>query len=157
MPRNQPRNIQRVDHHHFHGFVVQVKRRSQLYERYFRDEGRRAPTLQRAVRFRDRLLLSLPPPRRFHIHSRRNKTGVVGVILRRERTRKGKAVRFYTAVWFDEGGWRRSRTFSVQKYGKAEAFALAKETRRRALEELLRPKRPRRIPLLIPRTRPRTR
>jgi hypothetical protein len=153
MPRKLPRNIRRVDHHYFHGFCVKVTRRGQYYQRYFRDQGGRAATLQKAVRFRDRLLLSLPPLRKFHMKSRVSKTGVIGVVLRRERTRKGRPVRFYTAIWNDAHGQRRSRTFSVQKYGKEEAFALARETRRRTLEELLRPKRPRASPLLPPRPR----
>lgn len=150
MPRKHPRYVRRIDHNYFHGFAVQVTRRGLRYQRFFRDQGGRAATLQRAVRFRDRLLLSLPPPRRFHTTSRVCKTGVIGVVLRRELTRQGRPVRFYKAIWHDAHGQSRSRTFSVQKYGKKEAFALARETRERALEELLRPKRPRATPLLTP-------
>lgn len=55
--------------------------------------------------------------------SQRNKTGVVGVTY-------SDAVGTYWATWCDATGKKKSKTFSVSKYGKERAFELAVNVRR---------------------------
>jgi hypothetical protein len=62
-----------------------------------------------------------------------NKTGVVGVALVKDRTRKGTPVRYYVANWSDTFGRKHKRSFSMLKYGEERARELAVEARRRAL------------------------
>jgi hypothetical protein len=68
-----------------------------------------------------------------------NKTGIIGVHLAVQRTRKGTLVRYYCATWFDQPGKPRKRSFSVAKYGRLKARSLATTTRREAIRKLLRP------------------
>lgn len=93
----------------------------------------------RALLWRDRVAALLPPPRKFKKRFVLNTTGVIGVTLARQRTRGGRLVEYYCATWFDERGQRRKRSFSVAKYGRREARALAIDTRRNVLAVLLRP------------------
>jgi hypothetical protein len=140
------RNVQRVDHHDFHGWHVCLKRAGQRYERYFTEQGDASAALRRARRWRDEMAASLPPPRKFKRRYVLNRTGVVGVHLARQRTRKGTRVRYYCATWIDAGGRSHKRSFSVAKYGELTARARAIRTRREVLAELLRPANRSRIP-----------
>lgn len=135
------RNVTRVDHHHFHGWQVCLKRGGQRVQRYFADEGDARAALRRALRWRDRMAAVLPPPRRFKKRFALNTTGVIGVTLTHQRTRGGRLGRYYCATWFDEHGQRRKRSFSVAKHGRLEARARAVEARRNALATLLQPAR----------------
>lgn len=135
------RNVQRVDHHDFHGWLVCLKRAGRRYERFFRDKTDRKATLGRALAWRDQMAARLPPPRKFKRRSALNKTGIVGVHLARGHTRKGTRVRRYCATWVDDTGQARKRPFSVMKYGAERAFDLATRARRKALAALLRPAR----------------
>jgi len=132
-------NVQRVDHHYFHGWRVCITRQGQRYERYFRDSRDRGVALSSALRWRDHMLAILPPRRLFKRRYTKNTTGVVGVYRSRERTRRGTTFRRYGATWIDETGRRHKRSFSVAKYGAARARDLAVKARTKALEQLLRP------------------
>ena len=61
-----------------------------------------------------------------------NTTGVNGVMLE---YRKGIPDRYRTE-WKEMDGTRRSKSFSINKYGKEEAFRLACEARENAIKEL---------------------
>jgi hypothetical protein len=149
MPRRQPllaghqqrRNVMRVDHHDFHGWYVCLKRAGQRYGRYFRDAGGSQAALAKAIRWRNALTARLPPPRKFKRRYSRNTTGVIGVSLSRERTRKGVPAPRYCATWIDEGGRQRKRSFSIGRFGREKALSLASNARHEALEQLLRPAR----------------
>jgi hypothetical protein len=135
-------NVDRVDHHYFHGWRVCLKRQGRRLLRYFNDRGgdpRRS--LAQALAWRDRMAAQLPPPRKFHRVSSVNKTGVVGVAYSRERARSGRLFRRYGAFWMDEKGRVHKRTFSVAKHGAAKARELAVKARKDALAEMLRPAR----------------
>ena len=138
MPR-RPRNIRRVDHHHFHGWIASLKRQGRRYERYFKDSPDRASSLARALDWRDQMLARLPPPRKFKRSYVLNTTGVVGVTVSRERTRSGRVFRRYRAACYDETGRERRRSFSIARYGAAKARALAITARKDAIEAALRP------------------
>ena len=138
-PPRALRNVQRVDHHHFHGWHVCLKRAGQPYEQHFRDKGDRQAALRRALRWRDQMAARLPPPRKFKRRYVLNTTGVVGVHLARQRTRARRLARFYCATWIDELGQSHKRSFSLAKYGARQARALAVDARRQALAALLQP------------------
>lgn len=140
--KSRMRNVQRVDHHHFHGWLVCLKRAGLRHERYFSDEPGRRSALRSALRWRDETAEALPPPRKFKRRYVLNNTGVIGVHLARTRTRKGTPVRYYCATWIDDRGRSNKRSFSLAKYGELKARSLAVKTRREALADLLRPSRP---------------
>jgi len=133
------RNVQRVDHHYFHGWHVCLKRAGQRYERYFGDEGDRQAARRRALHWRDQTAAILPPPRKFKKRYVLNTTGVIGVTLSRQYTRARRLLHYYCATWISERGKPRKRSFSVAKYGRSQARALAVAARRQALAELLQP------------------
>jgi len=139
--KSKSRNIQRVDHHHFHGWLVCLKRAGVRHSRYFRDDPDGKSSLAAATHWRDEMAETLPPPRKFKRRYVLNTTGEIGVHLARTRTRKGTAVRYYCATWVDERGHSNKRSFSLAKYGRTKARSLAVRTRREALADLLRPSR----------------
>ena len=63
MAEGRRRNVQRVDHHHFHGWLVRLKRAGRNYEHYFHDQGDRRAALARAITWRNETAARLPPPR----------------------------------------------------------------------------------------------
>jgi len=132
------RNVGRHEHHHFRGWVVCLKRRGRRVEvRYFKDGARGAEaSLGRALAYRDRAVLRLPPPLKLKTRYSANKTGVIGVSLTNQRTRAGKLARYYVASW-NESGRKRKRVFSIEKYGKRKAFGLAVAVRKEAVQRVL--------------------
>jgi hypothetical protein len=126
--------IRRIDHHHFHGWLVSVTRRGKRLQKYFSDspDGRRA-ALRQAREFRDALLATLPPPTKIFSTYVLNKTGIIGVTLVRDRTRKGTVIWRYIASWPTRNSKRGKATFSVARYGKAEARRMAIQARQDGL------------------------
>lgn len=61
--------------------------------------------------------------------NRRNVTGVVGVALRIQPTRKGRARFSWCALW-SENGTQRTRSFGVASHGYQRAYQLAVDHRR---------------------------
>jgi hypothetical protein len=109
-----------------------------MHKAWFGDRGDPKAALQRAIAWRDKMIEALPLPRKFKLSHTRNTTGVIGVSLVRDR--RGRHVRLrYAASWVDEHGQRRTRSFSVARYGAREARALAIQARREAIRKLLRP------------------
>ena len=145
MAKRHPRNISRYRHHRYEAWIVQIRRRGRFIVRYFADRrhGGRGRALAAAAAFRDHLLDRLPPLSFAGLHPR-GPTGVVGVCVQVNRLRQG-TYRSYVASWPDAAGGRHTRTFAFKKYGKARAFELAVQARRRGLADFLR---------TIPRTRP---
>lgn len=130
------RNVYRMPHDA--GWLVAIGRRGKYWRRYFSDRaaGGQAAGLRAALRWRDELINTLPPPIRFRRGPGRSRSGVVGVHLSRERTRAGRPMSRYVATWHD-GRRPFKRTFSVAKFGERRARAMAIKTRREAVKELL--------------------
>jgi hypothetical protein len=133
------RNIRRVDHNYFHGWLVRFHRAEQVYETSFRDDGDRESALRRAIAWHDWMKPRLPPERRIKSRYVLNKTGVIGVQFTVQRSRKGTRLSYYCAMWTDAAGRTHKRSFSVAKYGKAEARARAIRVRKDVLAQMLRP------------------
>lgn len=65
-----------------------------------------------------------------------NTSGVVGVSFFTNINRNGSLSYIWRCKWTDLGGKERSKAFSINKYGNAEAFKLACEHREKMIQEL---------------------
>ncbi len=133
------RNVYRVDLYSTHAWVVVVVRRRKRLVHYFSDRahGGKAAALEKALRYRDELVASLPPPMRFKRTLSTNKTGVVGVHLEEQPQPTGHVIRYYTATWMELSGKRMTVRFLVSRYGKREARRRAIKARREAVARIL--------------------
>jgi len=129
--------IRRCDRNYFSGWVVGTKRRGKRFRRYFSDKrkGSRA-ALQEAIRYRDKLLSTLPSPNKIKLRYVRNTTGVVGVSRSKETTRGGQEFVRYRTAWPTRSGTIERASFSVSVYGEKKAFHLAVAARKAGLHEL---------------------
>jgi hypothetical protein len=93
--------------------------------------------MEEARRFRDELLARLPPPTKIKRRFSLNTSGVIGVTLSRERSRAGTLVERYLATWPTANGKRCKVSFSVGRYGHAEARRLAIKARKEGLQREL--------------------
>lgn len=142
-------NICRYEHHHFAGWRVCVMRRGVRHVRYVvdKDHGGRSGALAVARRIRRELIEDLPPEVRIKSIYALNRTGIVGVTFSREKSRAGTGVSRYSAVWPRvHGHGVHKRSFSVTKWGKAEAFRRAVAAREEGLAQLLQARRLRPLP-----------
>ena len=144
------RHIRRVDdaeRSRTHAWLVQVQRRNRIVIRMFSDgrHGGRRAVLAAALAFRAAMLKQMHDPGyalwRRNRKRRNNTSGIVGVAryANRERARPGRKPieREYWQAFADDGkGARRSRKFSVAKYGEMRARALAIRARRALLREV---------------------
>jgi len=132
--------IRRYEHNYFRGFVVAAKRGGRRYVKYFSSKPHgAAAALKQARMYRQWLLAQLPWPARVKRRYVLNRTGVIGVSRIKERARSGKWFVRYVAVWPTRQGRSKKASFSVRRYGEAEARRRAIEARRRGLAELLQP------------------
>lgn len=83
------------------------------------------------------MLRRLPPATMIRKRFAPNTTGVIGVQLSRDRTRRGRPAFRYRASWHELDGRQRLRSFAIKKYGAQRAKALAIECREQALGRLL--------------------
>ena len=120
-----------------------MQRRGKKYEKFFADRqcgGTRA-ALQAAKAYRDELEKKLKPYSVRELAKKpsvRNSSGIVGV-------RKGYQIEesdeyvytytFWIAQWTDGKGKRKTRSFSVDKYGEEEAYRLAVQARTRGVNQ----------------------
>lgn len=140
--RNPRRNISRIEtpsaaNEVNGGWEVRMQRQRSKYSRFFADSvyGGKLAALREAKSYRDELELTLSKmtvEQKSFTPSVRNQSGVVGVRRHRQKDRHGDFEYHYwvwVAQWTDGHGRRRTRSFSVEKYGESEAFRLACEAR----------------------------
>ena len=139
-------HIHRVDAEveRIHTWRVQIRRRGKTVMRHFPDQshgGKRA-ALQEARAFRDKTLKSVNPTSYKLWNDTRlrknNTSGVSGVARYAPlvQTEGGWVARpFWQAYWIDAEGKKKSRKFSVDKYGEASAKRRAIAARRAAISE----------------------
>lgn len=121
----------------FRIIITRNKRRLQEYF-YFGVGRTEADALAKAVRRWKELRASLPVVTRSafaQIERRKSRTGIVGV-RRITSEVKGHPYDFWVAVFSDRRGNRRTRSFSINKYGEDKAKALAVKTRREAVAQM---------------------
>jgi hypothetical protein len=111
-----------------HGYMVRITRQGNKHQKFFADTkwgGKRAALtaakeqlaqweqeLPELTSARDRL-------------TARNQSGQVGVYLAVSRDSQGQEHEAYCGCWTDAAGQRRKVSFSVKKFGKRRAWALA--------------------------------
>ena len=122
------------------GWLVRFTRAAKITQVYFGDFslGGKAGSLQAAIAERDRLEQKLKPTSARW--TERLLDPKRGISLRRQNlTRNGrtKVYEFAEAVWSDRPGHVVNRRFSVAKFGKKGALALARDTRRAAIKSIL--------------------
>ena len=149
MPRKNPRrNISRIDLFSANGkahggWEVRMQRRGKKYEKFFADgqHGGRRAALQAAKIYRDDLEEKLRPytvKELARTPSVRNKSGIVGVRRATQVEETADYVytyNFWIAQWIDGKGKRKTRSFSVDKYGEEEAYLRAVQARTRGVNQ----------------------
>ena len=138
------RNISRIDSGSTHGYQVRFMRRGYSFDQLFSDSifGGKRKALHAAREFRDELEAEYPHYSRKEvakIKSARHSSGTVGVHLSEEidgRWPNKPVYLYWVAQWSPEPGVRKSRRFSVNKYGSDEAYRLAVNARRKGLREM---------------------
>ena len=141
MRRPCPRYIKRqTDSHHGRSWAVSIRRSGKKYQRQFGDQafGGSAKARAAAEAYLRGLLTVLPKRPRFHRKYVNNKSGVAGVIHTWEMSQTGRRRPYFKAYWPKPGelGKVESRKFSINKYGRAEAFAFAVAARRQGIDDL---------------------
>ena len=146
----QNRNITRIDNpgaegkRPVRGFEVRIYRRGQRFNQFFSDSahgGKRAG-LEQARAVRDKMEKKLKPYTRRELAekaSARNTSGHRGVRLRQTIVVKGDKKYVYEHVeasWSPEPGKVVKKSFSVEKLGLEEAWAMAIESRRKAVVKI---------------------
>jgi hypothetical protein len=118
-----------------HGFYVRITYRGKSFQKYFPDKssGGRAAALVKAKEYRDKVVRSLPKERREALAKpkrRIKKSGVIGVThVVAKAPVTNKIYHYWQAAWEDETGRRRTKKFSIARYGENQALDLAQKAR----------------------------
>jgi hypothetical protein len=128
------------------GWMVRFNRRGKSYQSFFGDSkhGGEKKSLAAARADRDakepKYRMSTPAER-LAAMKRRNTSGVIGVRWAERTIKKAKKTYtflFATPAWTGVKGQRHTAAFSVLKYGKKEAWALACKARDKGVKERMR-------------------
>lgn len=138
------KNITRVDTGATHGYQVRMRREKKSFDKFFSDsrfDGKRG-SLEAAREYRDKLNVENPISRKNLTDKKAPppSSGVRGVRLEYLTVANGgyeTTYGFWVAQWSPEPGVRKTRRFSVDKYGDAEAFRLAVEAREKGVESMI--------------------
>ena len=142
---NANRNISRIDRETTSGgYLVRVTRKGKLTWKYFYDSehGGKRKALQAAKKHRDTLETRLKAysSKELARKERSNNTsGTVGVRLAVEadpRWPSNPEYEYWIAQWSPRKGVRRTKRFSVEKYGYDEAYRLAVKARRQGVASM---------------------
>lgn len=127
------------------GWQARVVFQGDLHQKFFADSthGSRRESLAEAVDWRNEMERQLGKPRTERVVvglSRRNKTGIIGVVKSRKPSQRpgyGKRKsRVYEVTWRPEPGVTRRTSISIEKYGEEEALRLARQIRQQAEREM---------------------
>ncbi|MFK8114354.1 MAG: AP2/ERF family transcription factor [Rubripirellula sp.] len=137
------RNITRIERLTTGGYLVRVTRRGKLHSAFFSDEEYGKRGSQKAAReYRDELEKKLKgfTSKQLAKKQRSNNTsGVAGVRLVEEtdyRWESEPTYQYWVAQWSPKKGVRKTRRFSVEKYGHDEARRLAIKARNKGVNEM---------------------
>jgi len=134
----------RVDRVSTGGYLVRITRRGQMKSQYFADReyGGKKKALTAARAFRDDLekkLKGYSPAELAQTPRANNTSGVTGVRYVEETDRRWESqptYGYYIAQWSPEPGVRKSKRFSIEKYGDDEAMQLAIKAREAGEREM---------------------
>ncbi|MBL8852355.1 MAG: hypothetical protein JNK57_00160 [Planctomycetaceae bacterium] len=117
-----------IEERRTHGYMVRIARQGLRHQKFFSDMKYGGMKKSRAAAVAQYLTWSRELPQRLSTKDRltsRNQTGRVGVYLAVSRDRAGDVHEAYCASWTDEVGQRHKINFSLQRYGKKNAWQLA--------------------------------
>ena len=142
--KRKTKNIVRIIAGGQKGWQVRINRRGEKFHPYFSDSkfGGARKALAEATEVRDRIERENPPHTRrsrAEVLMRSNKSGVAGVNLRFQVRRLAKGRRTYVfveAAWSSRPGVVHRHRFSVDKYGRKKAWALAIAARKAGLDQM---------------------
>ncbi len=143
MPKKaSPKGFARVDSEstNTHGWLVRILRGAERRSRFFSDKthGGKAKSKKRAEECYLAWVAEMAPPlSAVNKVTKRNSSGTVGVHLSTESDARYPDCKYvsYIASWKTEEGKRRNIRFLVNKYGKKNAFALAKLAREKRIAD----------------------
>ncbi|TWU38771.1 AP2 domain protein [Novipirellula aureliae] len=138
---NANRNITRIDRDSSGGYLVRVMRKGKKTSKFFSDieNGGKKKSLTAAKAFRDELeskMASYTPKELSKIMRSNNTSGVVGVRLVEEvdhRWPSKPKYLYWVAQWSPAKGVRKTKRFSVEKYGDEKAYKMAVNARKRGV------------------------
>ncbi|TWU64842.1 MULTISPECIES: AP2/ERF family transcription factor [Crateriforma] len=138
------RNITRIDRKTTGGYLVRVMRRGELTSWYFSDKeyGSKRKALAAAKEYRDELeggLAGYSAKQLAKKQRSNNTSGVVGVRLVEEKDPRWPSqptYRYWVAQWSPQKGVRRTKRFSVEKYGEDKAYKMAVQARKKGVAEM---------------------
>lgn len=139
------RNIIRLDRETTSGgYLVRVTRKGKLISDYFRDDeyGGKRKALKAAKDYRDELEATKKGYSAKQLAKREranNTSGVTGVRLVTEvdpRWPSEPEYKYWVAQWSPSKGVRKTKRFSVQKYGDKEAYRLAVKARNKGVASM---------------------
>ncbi|MFN3427829.1 MAG: AP2/ERF family transcription factor [Candidatus Thermochlorobacter sp.] len=137
--------VTRVDHRNTHGWLMRLHHQGTTYTKLFSDGvyGSAKKALKAARKYRKQLgktlgIESLSKRRRTRsVSSRNTATGVVGVYRLTSKGKNGVVRHYYAASWNPEPNKVKTKSFSIAKYGEAEAFRLAVEYRQSMVAKIM--------------------
>lgn len=137
------RNITRIERQTTGGYLVRITRKGKLQSKYFADvDGGKRKALRDARAFRDELeskmrgYSSKQLARKERADNTSGYPGVRAVEEADPRWPSNPCYRYWIAQWSPSKGVRRTKRFSVDKYGEDEAFRLAVKARKRGVAEM---------------------
>lgn len=146
--KNPRRNISRIETKSeagkvYGGWEVRIQRRGLKTEKFFGDRrysGKRN-SLAAAKEFRDKIEASAEKysvKDLAAVPSSRNKSGVVGVRLHKQKDTRGDFEYHYwywVAQWTNANGKRKTKAFSIHQHGDEEAYKLACQAREDGVDQ----------------------
>lgn len=124
-----------------HGYYVRITHRGSTVQKYFPDQsnGGKEEALDKARAFRDSVIAELPTVKQRQAARPRRKTlssGVTGVTHVVSRDPNGQIrYEYWQGAWTLPDGRRRTRKFSISRYGEEEALRMAVTAREEALSQ----------------------
>lgn len=144
--RNLNRNISRIETGSTRGYEVRVMRRGTQVCKHFSDRqwGGKRKALAAAREYRDNLVTVLAGreiSRKERARAQRssNQSGIVGVRYTELRDSRGEneyVYAFWEAQWSPRPGVRKTRRFSINKYGDEKAKRMAIQARKKGVSEM---------------------
>lgn len=136
------KGISRIDSQNTHGWFVRKYHQGRTISKFFSDSRYQSQSqaLAAAQSYRAKLDEKYPAPAStaFRVAAQKNSsTGVVGVSETFMRSRNGRKTPCFTVTWRPEKGVSHTKKFSINAYGRDEAFRRAVEFRREREAEML--------------------
>lgn len=143
MSKSRIKGISRIDSNDTHGWFVRIYHDKQTHSKFFSDRfnGGKEHALETAKQYKKNYQKDHPESTKKRPFRDRpqinNKTGVNGVSETYSRTRKGTKTPYFSVSWCPQPGKMRTRKFSIAKYGREQAFAMAVAFRKEKEVEIM--------------------